>query len=145
MEMKSIARMSTWFFMFLFLALRGYAQDPPPGDAEPVLADYHLQKAVMCERIKGSTPMHQTVAFSASKGLAFCYSVFDPVRRGAHIYHVWYYRDELVSRQKRILKPDRWETYSTQKISGKVKGPWRVEIDDADGEHIAILRFSVTE
>lgn len=147
MPKKPLTMLAGWLVLAMIFAfgIRAEEHIRHENHQEPVEGDYELYRAVMCERIKGSTPLHQTVAFSASKGRAFCYSLFDPVRRETHIFHVWYYRDEVVARKKLILKPDRWETYSDQKIGSKVKGPWRVEIADADGNIITDLRFSVTD
>ena len=132
---------------FLFAAIYTGAEEQSPGDAgaEASMGDFHLEEAVMCERIEAGTPIHRTVAFSASKGRAFCYSVFDPVRSKTHIYHIWHYRDRVVSRKKLILKPHRWGTYSYHEIGNNVKGPWRVELAAADGKTIANVRFSVTD
>jgi hypothetical protein len=137
---------SILFCLTLFL-LNGaaLAQVSVRSPAAPAEKDYHLKLSVMCERIKGSTPINRTIVFSASLGRAFCYTVFDPVLKEAHISHVWYYRDRVVSRKKLILRPNYWETYSDYKIGNKVRGPWRVEILDAQGGIIDVLRFSVTD
>ena len=138
-----------WFILccLIFFPLDGSTDDTIsiPLNTETADKDYNLKLAVMCERIRGSTPVNRTVVFSASLGRAFCYNVFDPVFRETHIFHIWYHRDEVVSRKKLILKPQRWETYTMYKIGKKVKGPWRVELIDAQNRLIDILRFSVTD
>jgi len=132
-----------WFICPLW----GYAEQQlnssvEPPDTEP---DFYLKKALMCERLKGSDPINTTVVFSGSKESAFCFNVFDPVLKETIIFHNWYYQDKIVSRLKRTLKPPRWETYSVHKIGKNVKGPWRVEIVDDNGNIISVLRFSVTD
>ena len=138
-----------WLILFCLVSypLNGGTDDKMPilAEAETSGRDFNLKLAVMCERIKGSTPVNQTVVFSASLGRAFCYNVFDPVFKETHIFHVWYYRDEVVSRKKLILRPQRWETYTAYRIGNKVKGPWRIEIVDAQDRPIDTLRFSVTD
>ena len=135
------------FLWILLFPLSGSALDPVsvPVPPETPERDYHLELAVMCERIKGSRPINKTIVFSASLGRAFCYNAFDPVLKETHIFHIWYYRDEVVSRKRLVLKPQRWETYTMYRISNKLRGPWRVEIVDAQNRVVDTLRFSVTD
>ena len=137
------------FSLILFLIpFHGFSEDAAqePFAFQSVRPDYVLTKAVMCERVNGSTPVNPAIVFSFSKKNAFCYSVFEPVLAESYISHNWYYKDKIVSRFKRLVKPsNRWETFSSHKIGSKTKGPWRVEITDSNGEVLSILRFSVTD
>jgi hypothetical protein len=50
-----------------------------------------------------------------------------------------------VYRKRLILKPPRWASVSSIKLREADKGPWRVEIRDAEGRLLATLRFSITD
>ena len=130
--------------IFPFDAKSEQQDEAPIGPAveEP---DFVLKKAVLCERLKGSDPVNQTIVFSPSKERVFCFTVFDPVLKESTINHNWYYKDKIISRFKRSLQPPRWETYSSHIIGNRVTGPWRVEITDEDGNILSVLRFSVSD
>jgi hypothetical protein len=120
-------------------------QEGVPSEEAVAKPDFILKKAVICERLKGSDPINETIVISSSKERAFCFTVFDPVFKETTISHNWYYKDKIISRFKRSLQPPRWETYSSHRLGNRVKGPWRVEITDDNGNILSVLRFSVTD
>ena len=111
----------------------------------PVVQRPVLITAAMCEDIQDHTPINDGVVFSIAIGKISCYSSFEQVFDKMAIYHNWYYRDELSTKIKLLLIPPRWSTFSTIQLREADKGPWRVEITDADGQVFKILRFSVTD
>ena len=117
------------------------------NNAETVSAadQLKLSTAILCEDVQNRQPQNAGVVFSISSGQIYCYTLFDPVPEQTTIYHNWYSRDTLTSRVKLQLQPPRWTTYSTIQLRESDKGPWRVEITDASGKVLQVLRFSVTE
>ena len=104
-----------------------------------------LVHAVMCEAIEDGRPVNETVVFSFEKEKAVCFTFFNPVPEKTHIYHRWYRRDRLNATIKLQVNPPRWSTFSRIQLREGDKGPWRVEIIDADGHLLQTLRFSITE
>lgn len=74
-----------------------------------------------------------------------CFTAFDRVPRETNIYHDWIRRDSLIFRKKLVLKPPSWSSVSSIQLREADIGPWRVEIRDADGALLHVLRFSITE
>ncbi len=114
----------------------------------PVAADQTvpvLSQAVLCESIQNFKPVNPSAIYPVSQGTIMCFTAFEVVPREIEIYHIWIKRDERVYRKRLILKPPRWASVSSIKLREADKGPWRVEIRDADGQLYAILRFSITE
>lgn len=105
----------------------------------------NLVNAVMCEDVVNREPLNVAAVFSISGGKVSCFTLFDPVTERTAIYHNWYYRDELSTKIKLLVNPPRWATYSTIQLREADKGPWRVEITDADGKVLQTLRFSITD
>jgi hypothetical protein len=125
----------------ILLGGKGLCQEAPSSAAEkPVLA-----QASMCASLKEGSPCNPGVAFPVSQGRVICFSSFDPVPKKTSIFHSWYHRDVLITRQKLILNPPRWSTYSTIQLRESDKGPWRVELTDQDGRILEVLRFSITD
>jgi hypothetical protein len=104
-----------------------------------------LIRALMCEYIKAYEPRHPAVAFSINSGKISCYTTFDGIQKSTHVFHKWYRRDALVTAKRLSLKPPSWSTYSSIQLREADKGPWRVEIRNAQNNLLRTLRFSVTE
>ena len=109
-------------------------------DSNPQLA-----QAVICEEVKDRKPRYTAVAFSIGKGRVYCYTDFEPVTKQTHIYHNWFRRDTLTARVKLTVKPPRWSTFSYISLRKTDKGPWRLEITNAEGDVLHTLRFSITD
>ena len=104
-----------------------------------------LVKAVVCEEVKDRKPRYASIAFPISKGRVYCYTDFEPVSKQTHIYHNWFRRDTLTARVKLKVKPPRWSTFSYISLRKTDKGPWRLEITNAEGDIFQTLRFSITD
>ncbi len=105
----------------------------------------HLSQAIMCETIENFKPVNRSMVFPVSQGTVMCFTDFDVVAQETEIYHLWINRDTLVYRKRLILKPPRWASVSSIKLREADKGPWRVEIRDAEGRLLTTLRFSITD
>ena len=106
-----------------------------------------LKQAVLCEKLinNNTKPVNEGVVFSSSLGGIFCFTEFDPVYEDTVIYHNYYFKDKFVSPKRLELRRPRWATYSEIHLRESDKGPWRVEITDADGSILSTIRFSITD
>ncbi len=130
------------YFIVLILILWGILASATAA-AEPAKAK--LVQSVMCEAIENFKPVSPSVVFSISQGEVFCYSSFDPVYEKTHIFHKWYKMDKLIFTMKLTLTPPKWASFSRVQIREADKGPWRVEIRDADNTLLKTLRFSMAD
>ena len=104
-----------------------------------------LSRAVMSEALQKFTPVNEAMVFSIELGRIHCFTEFDPVPKQTIIYHKWYHRDALVSVKQLTLNPPRWSSFTSMQLRDVDKGPWRVDITDANGNLIRTLRFSITD
>jgi hypothetical protein len=104
-----------------------------------------LSSATVCEVISGGKPKYDAVVFSSSVKKIYCYTLFNDVKNEGFIYHVWFFRDKLISKVKLKVKPPIWATFSRIYIRESDIGPWRVDILDETGKIIDVIRFSVVE
>lgn len=116
---------------------------PAPAAAAP--KPLKLIQALVCEEVLDGIPKVPAIVFAITVGKVSCYTFFDPVPANTHVTHNWYYRDEPSARIQLKLRPPRWATFSTIQLREGDKGPWRVEITDADGVVLKVLRFSITD
>jgi len=143
-----------YFFLFLLFSVLVPApvssQAKDTSTSQPKTSDKRdqkltLRRAAICERVKDYAPEKQAVVFSVTTGKIFCYTHFDPVPEKCDIFHSWYYKDKLITKQKFTLKPPRWSSYSAIQLRESDKGPWRVTITDQANNSLGVLRFSITD
>jgi len=143
MKGKTLTFAFVFFFVTLFVppSARTQQAPSPASDAErPTLV-----QATMCASLKEGSPCNPGAVFPVNQGKVLCFSSFDPVPRKTVIFHSWFHRDVLITRQKLTLNPPRWSSYSTIQLREADKGPWRVEITDQEARMLEILRFSITD
>lgn len=145
MKGKTFTFAFVFFFVTLFVppsARTQQAQAPSPSSSDEKLT---LVQATMCASLKEGSPFNPGAVFPVNQGKVLCFSSFDPVPQKTFIFHSWFHRDVLITRQKLTLNPPRWSSYSTIQLREADKGPWRVEITDQEARMLEILRFSITD
>jgi hypothetical protein len=141
----------TWSIVLLtsLLPARLMAVEETPATAQAPSTrpadQLHLSEAVICETLEAFKPLNPSVVFPVTAGSVMCFTAFDHVPEQTSIFHDWIRQDKLVFRKKLILKTPRWSSVSSIQLREADKGPWRVEVRDADGNYIHILRFSITD
>jgi hypothetical protein len=125
------------------------AGETTPPDAAPAAAPpaggLRLSQAVTCETLEAFKPLNISAVFSVRSGSVMCFTAFDVVSRETSIFHNWIRHDSLIFSKKLVLKPPRWSSVSSIQLREADKGPWRVEVRDADGQLLRALRFSITD
>jgi len=140
--MRPSIRKFAWFCLtagLLAIPLTLWSQEPS------LTARPTLQKAVMCESIEEYAPVNPAVVFSIQLGRISCYTEFDPVPEKTFIHHKWYRRDSLVTVKRLTINPPRWSSFTSVQLRDSDKGPWRVEITDANDKLMRTLRFSIAD
>jgi hypothetical protein len=146
-EMKQrvvIILILVWMTFFLF-PVPGFSQEEKEATSDDPAKTLTLGQAVICEELFSNSPRNRTVVFSAAKEKVICFTAFESVPEKTFIYHNWFHKDIPSSRLRLMLRPPRWSTYSSIQIRRTDIGPWRVEITDATGQVLRVLRFSITE
>lgn len=122
----------------------GFSQEQPsPGSNQT--AGLVLTRAALCESVENLNPVNTAAVFSVSQGQIYCFTDFGTVRSQTVVYHRWYHRDTLTTQIRLKIYPPRWATYSMLKLREVDKGPWKVEITDAEGRVLGVLRFSIVD
>ena len=115
------------------------------GQEAPDKEKLTLVRAVMCEAIQEYAPVTIAVIFSIERGRVSCFTEFDPVPQKTYIHHKWYRQDRLITVKRLTMNPPRWSSFTSVQLRDADKGPWRVEITDADDILLRTLRFSITD
>ncbi len=130
--------------LFSHEPLTGHAEEK----AEPSTnanAGLTLGRAVLCEAVENLNPVNPAWVFSVSQGQIYCFTEFATVRAQTVVFHRWYHRDSLTTQIRLKLYPPRWSTHSVLRLREADKGPWKVEITDAEGRVLNVLRFSIVD
>jgi hypothetical protein len=129
----------------IVFAFAGWGFDSATIAAESAAVGLKLEKAAMCEAIKDFQPVNPGIAFSVATGTLICYTRFSGISEDTRVLHRWYRGDALATTRTMMLRAPQWAIYSSIQLRESDRGPWRVDIVDADNRVIDVLRFSVTE
>ena len=119
------------------------AEGQSPAGAVPEGAALH--QAAICEAVRDSSPVNSGVVFSSEIGKVFCHTSFTPANRKGVIFHCWYHNGQLSNKQRLAVHAPEFAASSSMQLREADKGPWQVEIVDAAGKILRVLRFSVVD
>ncbi len=128
----------------LAVGMPAFGQENAPAAQNPNTG-LVLARAGICESVENLNPVNTAAVFSVTQGQIYCFSDFGTVRSQTVVYHRWYHRDTLTTQIRLKIYPPRWATYSMLKLREVDKGPWKVEITDAEGRVLSVLRFSIVD
>jgi hypothetical protein len=140
-----------WTAAALLMILMGFtpaiitAQEKAGEPESTSIQNPKLVQGTICEKIENQRPINAGLVFSVAARKIHCLTTFDQIIQTQFITHRWYYRDDPVATFRLALQPPRWSTFSSLQIREMDRGPWRVEIRDAQGQLIQGLRFSVSD
>ncbi len=139
--MKKISLFVITVLIFLWGAPPAVKADAEDGPTEKMV----LGRALMCESIENFQPVNPAVVFSIGNEEVYCYSEFDPVYEKVKIFHKWFKKDKLIFSMPLTLSPPKWASLSKIQLRNADKGPWRVEIQDLEGNILKTLRFGISD
>ena len=118
------------------------AQDVPLSENYAKLT---IDEAFVCADVVNSIPQGMAAVFSLHHGTISCFTKFSQIPKKTAVCHSWYHKDSKVSQVKLKLQPPQWSTYSSITLREADKGPWRVEVTDANNRLLGVVRFSVVD
>lgn len=75
----------------------------------------------------------------------FCFTKVTGAQDTTEIFHVWFYDGEEKARTPLTIKSSSWRTWSSKAILPSWTGPWRVAIEDQNGNVLAEKSFRISE
>ena len=132
-------------YLVMNFSSQTFAQDQEEATLVESPQELTLVQAVMCEGLRSLVPLNEAATFSIEREEVFCFLDFDPVPEKTSIRISWFWRDERRLNRKFTLYSPRWSTLDSMQLRDADKGPWRVEVKDAEGNILKTLRFSITD
>lgn len=99
--------------------------------------------AVVGTGVENREPQGVGEEFSSQVGALYCFSEVknDP----GTLLHVWFHGEKEVARIELPVKGERFRTWSKKQIPQAWTGPFRVEVQTADGKVLAQAKFTVKD
>jgi len=102
-----------------------------------------VSRMVTSTDVADREPVGVANTFPASVNEVYCFLEARSIRHNTEVSMVWYYEGNETALVTLLLKPsNRWRTWSSKKIAGRV-GHWKVSLQDADGNEISAVDFTV--
>lgn len=83
-------------------------------------------------------------SFAPTVGELYAFSRVVGAMENTHVYHRWYYGDQLMAEVSLPVRSGNWRTWSSKKIMPQWIGRWRVDVVAEDGSVIESLTFVVS-
>lgn len=139
---KFFVLISALFFIFVTAS---YAPAERSGHKEDFEDEplFTVERMVIAGSIENRRPVGVVNVFSSSTEKVYCYLEAVDVLEDTDVVFVWYYKDRAMARiELPLRRSSRWRTYSSKKLAG-LKGVWKVELEDIDGNVLKTVEFSV--
>lgn len=95
--------------------------------------------------VENRSPIGVDTSFTADVGTVFCFTQITDAPDTSQISHVWYYKDEEKARIDLDVKASDWRTWSSKSILKSWSGPWRVMVEDEQGNVLAAKTFTIEQ
>lgn len=115
------------------------ASEPPPRSD----AGVRLSLAVIASGVEAREPVGQGDRFPADIGQVYCYTRVEGASEETVIYHAWRQGDKLHAKVQLNIRGPSWRTWSSKRILPAWTGDWTVDIEDADGNVLDTLQFTI--
>ncbi len=113
--------------------------------AQVVISDspFTVGRMVVSERIEDREPVGITETFSHVIEKVYCFLEAKDIIEDTSVSFVWYYGDkEMANVALPLRQGPRWRTYSSKNPAGLI-GEWKVELQDAYGNVLKTVEFTV--
>jgi len=107
-------------------------------------ADLEVLDIKVAASIVDREPVDIADTFNSDIGQVYCYSKIKVNTDSSTIYHLWYLNEEKVTQiELNVKKAPGFRTYSSKTITAQHKGNWEVEVQDASGNILSSVKFTV--
>lgn len=131
------------FLVVTALALAAAARPAAAQQAAPDSSQITISKAVMATGVENREPTGVAEQFPDSVGTLYCYMVVEGDFPETQLVQVWMHGDHEMAKVPLTVKGPRWRTWSTKKIMVDWTGAWSVKIEDANGNVLKTVNFTI--
>jgi len=114
-------------------------QSTPTPDSSAIT----VSRAVIATGVENREPTGVAEQFPDSVGTLYCYMVVEGDFPETQLVQVWMHGDQEMARVPLTVKGPRWRTWGSKTILPEWTGAWTVNIQDANGNVLKSVSFSV--
>jgi hypothetical protein len=143
MHMKKATILFLAGILSIALSAASMAGDEPQSGQEAGEPLFQVARLVIAGSVDNLEPVGIVDAFAASTEKVYCFLEANQIREDTTARFAWYHGEtKMAAVDLSLRKGARWRTYSSKKLGGHT-GDWRVEIQDAAGNVIEVVGFTV--
>jgi hypothetical protein len=104
-----------------------------------------VPEAAICTEVRDRQPSGTATQFPSSVGRLYCFTRVAGAAEPTHVTHIWFHDDKEVHRVDLQIGGPSWRTWSYKTIPAGWTGSWRVDVQDAGGEVIFSIPFTISD
>lgn len=138
-----------WILVLVFIAVWGitlpvYGQEKAkPEGAAKETAPFMIKRLVIGTGVENREPVGVAETFPASTEKVYCFLEATDIANDTEVSFVWFHGEKEMSSFSVPLKMGpRWRTHADKNLR-EIKGDWKVEIRDANGNLVKEIKFKV--
>lgn len=104
---------------------------------------FDVSRLVIAGSVENLEPVGIVNEFAASTEKVYCFLEAKDIKEDTEVSFVWFHKgDQKATVTLPLMQGPRWRTYSSKKLGG-MKGEWEVEIQNAEGNVLDSIGFTV--
>ena len=104
---------------------------------------FTIVRVVVGTGVKNNEPVGVAEIFSGSAVKVYCFLQVSDIVKDTEVSLVWFHgQDEMLKTILPLKMGKRWRTYANKNLRG-LKGDWKIEVKDADGNLLKEVKFKV--
>lgn len=120
-----------------------FGQQAPAKQEAPKAAGLTIERMVVGTGIENKEPVGASDKFPATTEKVFCFIEAKNINEDTTITVVWSHEGkEILKYDLKLQKSSRWRTNANKNLNG-MKGNWKVEVKDANGNTLKSAEFKV--
>jgi hypothetical protein len=125
----------------VFIIIVGWAMVFPAYGQEK--AGFTIARLVVGTGVENREPVGVAETFPASTEKVYCFLEATGIAEDTEVSFVWFYGEKEMLKINLPLKTGpRWRTYASKNLAG-MKGDWKVELRDSNGNPLKEIKFKV--
>ncbi len=138
-----------WILVLVVIAVWGitlpvYGQEKAKPEGVPKeTAPFMIKRLVIGTGVEQSEPAGVAETFPASTEKVYCFLEAVDIAKDTEVSFVWFHGEkEMLKFSVPLKMGSRWRTYANKNLR-ELKGDWKVEIRDSDGNLVKEIKFKV--
>lgn len=141
----------TWVLILVLAAMAiwgmippGYGEEKAKQEGTPKEATgFTIARLVVGTGVEANEPVGVAETFPVSTEKVYCFLEATHITRDTEVSFVWFHGENEMRKFSLPLKMGpRWRTHAFKNLRG-LRGDWRVEVRDADGNLLKGVKFKV--